>query len=162
MLDLTFEARFVYWSCRRKQEWVLEQLGGGGGSNKALRRSSFEKALMLTIAVVLELLSHIQLFVTPWTIACQASLSSRVFQRLLKFMPTESAMPSNHMMSSDVNYSFTVLCSRIIDQYLRRVHLHGVQKCGNINCVGFDCTFLLISITPLSCLTSYWLNQWWG
>ena len=103
---------------------------------------------MLTIAVVIELLKHIQLFVTPWTTACQASLSSRVFQRLLKIMPMESVMPSNHMMSSDVNYSFTVLCSWIIDQYLRRVHLHGVQKCGNIICVGFDCTFLLISITP--------------
>ena len=92
---------------------------GGEGSNQALHHRSFEKALMLTIVVVVELLSHVQLFVTPWTTARQPSLSSSVFQRLLKFMPIESVMPSNHMMSSDVNYSFTVLCSRIIDQYLK-------------------------------------------
>ena len=40
-----------------------------------------------------QLLSHVQLFVTPCTGACQASLSITNFQSLLKLMSTESVMP---------------------------------------------------------------------
>ena len=43
-------------------------------------------------------LSHIQLFVTPWTTACQASLSITNSQRLLKLMSIELVMPSNHII----------------------------------------------------------------
>ena len=43
-------------------------------------------------------LSPIQLFVTPWTAACQASLSFTISQILLKFMSIESVMPSNHLI----------------------------------------------------------------
>ena len=35
---------------------------------------------------------------TPWTIACQASLSINNSQSLLKLMPIESVMPSNHLV----------------------------------------------------------------
>ena len=35
-------------------------------------------------------------FATPWTAACQASLSLTVYCSLPKFMSTESATPSNH------------------------------------------------------------------
>ena len=35
---------------------------------------------------------------TPWTAACQASLSIINSQSLLKLMPIESAMPSNHLI----------------------------------------------------------------
>ena len=45
-------------------------------------------------------LSHVQLFVTPWTAACQASLSITNSQSLLKLMSTESVMPSNHLILS--------------------------------------------------------------
>ena len=43
-------------------------------------------------------LSHIQLFVTPRTATCKASLSLTVSQSLLKFMSTESVMLSNHLI----------------------------------------------------------------
>ena len=43
-------------------------------------------------------LSRVQLFVTPWTAACQASLSITNFQRLLKLMSIESVIPSNHLI----------------------------------------------------------------
>ena len=43
-------------------------------------------------------LSHVQLFATPWTAACQASLSITNFQNLLKLMSIESVMPSNHLI----------------------------------------------------------------
>ena len=52
---------------------------------------------MITVVVV-QLLSHDQLFATPWTAACQASLSFTVSRSLLKFMSIESMMPFNHLI----------------------------------------------------------------
>ena len=46
----------------------------------------------------LQLLSHVQLFATPWTAAHQASLSITNSQSLLKLMSIESVMPSNHLI----------------------------------------------------------------
>ena len=43
-------------------------------------------------------LSHVQLFVTPWTAARQASLSITNFRSLLKLMSIELVMPPNHLI----------------------------------------------------------------
>ena len=43
-------------------------------------------------------LSHVQLFATPGTTACQASLSITNSQNLLKLMSIESVMPSDHLI----------------------------------------------------------------
>ena len=43
-------------------------------------------------------LSHVQLFATPWTAACQASLSITNLQSLPRLMSIESVMPSNHLI----------------------------------------------------------------
>ena len=43
-------------------------------------------------------LSHVRLFVTPWTAARQASLSITSSQSLPKPMSIESVMPSNHLV----------------------------------------------------------------
>ena len=43
-------------------------------------------------------LSLVQLFATPWTAACHASLSITNSQSLLKLMSIESVMPSSHLM----------------------------------------------------------------
>ena len=45
-----------------------------------------------------QLLSHVQLFATPWTAARQASLSVTNFRSLLKLMSIELVMPSNHLI----------------------------------------------------------------
>ena len=45
-----------------------------------------------------QLVSCVQLFATPWTAACQASLSITSFQSLLNFMSIESVIPSNHLI----------------------------------------------------------------
>ena len=45
-----------------------------------------------------QLLSHVWLFSTPWTAACQASLSITNSRSLLKLMSIESVMPSNHFI----------------------------------------------------------------
>ena len=43
-------------------------------------------------------LSHVQLFVTPWTTTHQAFLSITSSRSLLKLMSIESVMPSNHLI----------------------------------------------------------------
>ena len=43
-------------------------------------------------------LNCVWLFVTPWTAECQASLSVTNSLSLLKLMPIESMMPSNHLI----------------------------------------------------------------
>ena len=43
-------------------------------------------------------LSYVWFFVTPWTAACQASLSITNSQSLPKLMSIESVMPSNHLI----------------------------------------------------------------
>ena len=45
-----------------------------------------------------QLLSHVQLFVTPWPAARQASLSITNSQSLLKLVSVESVMPSSHLI----------------------------------------------------------------
>ena len=49
-------------------------------------------------AGVFQWLSHVRLFVTPWTAACQTSLSFTISQSLLKLMSVESMIPSNHLL----------------------------------------------------------------
>jgi len=43
-------------------------------------------------------LSRVQLFATPWTAACQASLSITNSRSWLKLMSIKSVMPSNHLI----------------------------------------------------------------
>ena len=52
---------------------------------------------MIKQVIVVQSLSYVQLFVTPWTAACQASLSFTISQNLLKLMSTESVMPYSHL-----------------------------------------------------------------
>ena len=48
--------------------------------------------------VVVQSLSHVRHFETPWAAAHQASLSFTIFRSLLKLMSIESAMPTNHLI----------------------------------------------------------------
>ena len=52
----------------------------------------------LTLTVVVQSLNHVQLLATSWTVACQAPLSSTLFQSLLKFMSIEPVMLPNHLI----------------------------------------------------------------
>ena len=62
-------------------------------ANKHIKRCS-----SFFIIVAVQSLSHVRLFVTPWTAALQASLSFTISQSLLKFMSIESVVPSNHLI----------------------------------------------------------------
>ena len=60
-----------------------------------------DKPLLIFLYLVIssvQSLSHVQLFVTPWTAACEASLSITNSRSLLKLMSIESVMPSNHLI----------------------------------------------------------------
>ena len=53
------------------------------------------ESLLTPLPCVVQLLGHVQIFVTPWTAARQDSLLFTVSQSLLKLMSIESVMPSN-------------------------------------------------------------------
>ena len=57
-----------------------------------------ENGVFHWIVVVVQRLSHVQLFATPWTAACQASLSFTISPSLIRFMSIKSVMPSNHLI----------------------------------------------------------------
>ena len=52
----------------------------------------------ICVYIYVQSLNHVGLFATPWTAACQASLSITNSQRLLRLMSIKSVMPSNHLV----------------------------------------------------------------
>ena len=54
--------------------------------------------------VIVQLLSHVQLFMTPWTAGCQASLSFTITRSLLKLISIESVM----------SFSYQILCCPLL------------------------------------------------
>ena len=62
--------------------------------------SSFSFLGILETISSVQSLSRVWLFVTPWTAACQASLSITNSWSLFKLMSIESVMPSNHLILS--------------------------------------------------------------
>ena len=64
------------------------------------KHNTFVKSKKLTFVVIVQLLDHVQLFATPWTEVCQASLSFIISQSFLKLMSNESMMPSDHLILS--------------------------------------------------------------
>ena len=80
---------------RIQNEW--DSIGRG---MKAFRKTGTRRKNLQSWehAVFVELLSRVWLFVTPWTVAFQASLSFTVSLSLLKLMSIESIMPTNHLI----------------------------------------------------------------
>ena len=58
----------------------------------------FSTIFLFYFVVVVQSLSHVQLLVTPWTAAHQASLSFTISQTLLKLMSIQSVMLANHLI----------------------------------------------------------------
>ena len=81
---------------------------------------------------IVQLLSHVRLFATPWTAVHQASLSITSSQSLLKLTSTESVMPSNYL----------ILCRPLllppsIIQYSSR-HLYIPASTSNSTCCALS------------------------
>ena len=71
--------------------------------------------------LVVQSYSHARLFMTPWTSACQASLSFTISQGLLKLMSIELVMPSNHLalccpllLLSSIFFSIRVFSNELV------------------------------------------------
>ena len=90
----------------------LEQFLGGAVSWAAVLILPPNKIYLVTLTLCIfflsqhwspqfswiQLLSRVWLFATPWTAACQASLSVTNSRSWLKLMSVESVMPSNHLI----------------------------------------------------------------
>ena len=62
------------------------------------KRNPQGKARIILKISSVQLLSHVWLFATPWTAACQASLSITISWNLLKLISIDLVMPSNHLI----------------------------------------------------------------
>ena len=78
----------------------LKQIRSKTRAQGRLQRGYYLEVALEGWIVVVQLLSHVQLFVTLWTAARQASLSSAISCSLLRLMSLESVMPSNHLVLS--------------------------------------------------------------
>ena len=81
--------------------------------------------------VVVHSLSHIQLSVTPWTAACQVSLSFTISQSLLKLMSTESVMPSSHLILHHTLLLLSIFPSISLLKWVSSSH--QVTKCWSFS-----------------------------
>ena len=70
--------------------------------------------------------SHVRLFATPWTAACKGSGSFIVSQSLLKLMFTESVMLSNHLIFS---------CLLLLQESFRKVSSIRVFSNESVLCI---------------------------
>ena len=76
-------------------------------------------ALPLLTFVVVQSLSHIWLFVTPWTAAHKMSLSLTNSRSLLKLMSIESMMPSSHLI---------LYCPRLLPSVFPRIWVFSSES----------------------------------
>ena len=90
-------------SCSQCQLCVQECSSASYASKGApvpyLKRETVVWSLKYTLSIcvaIVQLPSQVRLFVTPWTAACQASLS--ISWGLLKIMSIELVMPSSHLI----------------------------------------------------------------
>ena len=96
--------------------------------------------------VVVRSLSRVQLFATPWTVACQASLSFTISRSFLELMSIESVMPSSHLilcfsllLLPSIFSSIRVFCSELA------LNIRGVCVCVCVlNCFSHARLFVTL------------------
>ena len=101
------------------------KISKSNASSVFLSLSSFLIFILCLILIFknssVQLLSCVWLFVTPWTVTHQASLSITNSRSLLRLMAIESVMPSNHLSSvvpiSSCPHSFPASGSFLVSQF---------------------------------------------
>ena len=122
--------------------------------------------------VVVYLLSCVWLSETPWTAACQASLSFTISQSLFKFMSTESVMLSKQLILypfAFLLFSFNLSQSQglfhcVSSSPMSQLFVSGGQNIGAstsapvlpVNIQGW----FPLGLTALISLHNYWKNLW--
>ena len=89
----TFHSLLSFENCH----FLLHQVPGS--TNPPVLPIHFHVGMHVFLsAAVVQSLSRVRLFSTPWTVAHQASLSITTSQSLLKLMSIELVMPSSHLI----------------------------------------------------------------
>ena len=80
--------------------------------------------------VSVQLLSCVRLFATPWTTACQASLSFTLSPNLFKLMSFELVMPFNHLIYTYIYMIYIQFsCSVVSDSLWPHEPQHARPPC---------------------------------
>ena len=94
--------RVPFFFFRSLPTWIIPYLFDNSGLNrcKVISHCNFDlhfpdDSVQFNLV---QSLSHVRLFVTPWTAARQASLSHTISWNLPKFMSIASVMPSSHLI----------------------------------------------------------------
>ena len=93
--------------------------------------SDTPERLFETAVVVVKSLSCVQLFATPWTTACQASLSFTISRRLLKLIASETMISSNYLILCRLLLLTSILPSIRVFSNELTLHISSVQL---LNC----------------------------
>ena len=111
---------------------------------------------------VVQLLSRIQLFVTPRTAARQASLSFTICWNLLKLMSIESMVPSNHLILLSLSSPFAFDLSQHQSLFQWVSTLHQVAKLTGASASGLPVNmqgWFPLGLTDLISLLSRGLSK---
>ena len=117
--------------------------------------------------VVVQSVSPVQLFVTPRTTACPASLSFTISWSLLRLMSFESVMPSNHLILLSLSppaFNPSNECSGLISLRIDWFDLLAVQGTlkSLLQCHGLKASILQCSVflmVQLPSIHDYWKNH---
>ena len=135
----SFPSRFAPAS----QAWAEQaRMWMGARGCGALERSSWAA---FWFVVVVQSLSRVWLFATPWTAACLASLSFTIIRSLLRPLSIESVMPSNHLC---LRFSFCLQSFPASGSFpMSWLFASGGQRVGasSFQHQSFQWTFVLIS-----------------
>ena len=100
------------------------------GSRVCSTLISGSRLLSMSSVSSVQLLSHVQLFGTPWTAAHQTSLSITNTQSLLKLMFIESVMPFNNLILCHPLLLLPSIFPRIRVFSIRSIFASGDQNIG--------------------------------
>ena len=97
-LHFEFDRSLLFPALCTPGSMILNQALGYDTSQWLSLFSSFYSELATLSLSIVQSLSCVWLFGTPWTAAHQASLSFTISRNLFKFMPIESLIVSNHLI----------------------------------------------------------------
>ena len=103
----------------------------------------FCRQFFFFICTVVQSLSRIQLFATPWIVARHASLSFTISWSLLKLISIESVTPSNHFILSCPLLFLSLIFLRI-RVFPSSVHFHYFQKLSSLSLFPLEFSLYLV------------------
>ena len=108
---------------------IHHKLQIGKKKKKMLQKITiFDEAIKIIYLVVVQLLSHVRIFATPWTAAHRASLSFNISWSLLKLMSTESVILFNHLILLSIRVFSNELTLHQVAKVLElQLHHHSFQ-----------------------------------